>query len=184
MQTRAIGPGDAIAIPPGATHQIRNAGPVVLKFLLLLRPRLRGRGHGTGKGASERTSPPISKMPRVGGQKKTGRESFLGNYLPKRMLEFRLNAFQRPLSTTFSALVCRGGKNRPKTAYSHTPFRLPDRRKHLCRVEPCRLRGEDFVEASCVIGREEAGQTGRLVWLLGVGQPLGVGAFSKVLSPR
>ncbi len=32
-ETRAIGPGDAIAIPPGATHQIRNAGPVVLKFL-------------------------------------------------------------------------------------------------------------------------------------------------------
>jgi mannose-6-phosphate isomerase-like protein (cupin superfamily) len=32
-ETRAIGPGDAIAIPPGATHQIRNAGSVVLKFL-------------------------------------------------------------------------------------------------------------------------------------------------------
>jgi mannose-6-phosphate isomerase-like protein (cupin superfamily) len=32
-ETLAVGPGDAIAIPPGVLHQIRNAGPVVLKFL-------------------------------------------------------------------------------------------------------------------------------------------------------
>ena len=32
-ETRPVGPGDAIAIPPGARHQIRNTGSVVLKFL-------------------------------------------------------------------------------------------------------------------------------------------------------
>ena len=32
-ETRAVGPGDAIAIPPGTLHQIRNTGSVVLKFL-------------------------------------------------------------------------------------------------------------------------------------------------------
>ena len=28
-----VGPGDAIAIPPGMTHTIRNDGPQVLRFL-------------------------------------------------------------------------------------------------------------------------------------------------------
>ena len=32
-ETRPVGPGDAIAIPPGAVHQIRNTGPVTLRFL-------------------------------------------------------------------------------------------------------------------------------------------------------
>jgi len=31
--TRRVGPGDAIAIPPGVTHQIRNVGPETLRFL-------------------------------------------------------------------------------------------------------------------------------------------------------
>ena len=37
-ETRAVGPGDAIAIPPGALHQIRNTGSVVLKFLCCCAP--------------------------------------------------------------------------------------------------------------------------------------------------
>jgi mannose-6-phosphate isomerase-like protein (cupin superfamily) len=37
-ETRAVGPGDAVAIPPGARHQIRNAGSVVLKFLCCCAP--------------------------------------------------------------------------------------------------------------------------------------------------
>jgi mannose-6-phosphate isomerase-like protein (cupin superfamily) len=34
----SVGPGDAIAIPPGARHQIRNTGSVVLKFLCCCAP--------------------------------------------------------------------------------------------------------------------------------------------------
>ena len=37
-ETRPVGPGDAIAIPPGALHQIRNTGPGVLKFLCCCAP--------------------------------------------------------------------------------------------------------------------------------------------------
>jgi len=37
-QARAVGPGDAIAIPPGTRHQIRNTGPAVLKFLCCCAP--------------------------------------------------------------------------------------------------------------------------------------------------
>ncbi len=37
-ETRPVGPGDAIAIPPGSLHQIRNAGPDVLKFLCCCAP--------------------------------------------------------------------------------------------------------------------------------------------------
>ncbi len=37
-EVRLVGPGDAIAIPPGARHQIRNTGPVVLKFLCCCAP--------------------------------------------------------------------------------------------------------------------------------------------------
>jgi mannose-6-phosphate isomerase-like protein (cupin superfamily) len=33
-----VGLGDAIAIPPGATHQIENTGSVVLKFLCCCAP--------------------------------------------------------------------------------------------------------------------------------------------------
>jgi mannose-6-phosphate isomerase-like protein (cupin superfamily) len=33
-----VGPGDAIAIPPGAEHQITNAGRWVLKFLCCCAP--------------------------------------------------------------------------------------------------------------------------------------------------
>lgn len=32
-ETRPVGPGDAIAIPPGVVHQIGNTGSAVLKFL-------------------------------------------------------------------------------------------------------------------------------------------------------
>ncbi len=37
-ETRAVGPGDAIAIPPGVVHQIRNPGQAVLKFLCCCAP--------------------------------------------------------------------------------------------------------------------------------------------------
>jgi mannose-6-phosphate isomerase-like protein (cupin superfamily) len=37
-ETRAVGPGDAIAIPPGAVHQITNTGSGVLKFLCCCAP--------------------------------------------------------------------------------------------------------------------------------------------------
>ncbi len=32
-ELQTVGPGDAIAIPPGVIHQIRNTGSVTLKFL-------------------------------------------------------------------------------------------------------------------------------------------------------
>ena len=35
---RQVGPGDAIAIPPGARHQITNTGSEVLKFLCCCAP--------------------------------------------------------------------------------------------------------------------------------------------------
>lgn len=37
-ETRQVGPGDAIAIPPGASHQITNPGPEELKFLCCCAP--------------------------------------------------------------------------------------------------------------------------------------------------
>ena len=37
-KTQAVGPGDAIAIPPGALHQITNTGKEVLKFLCCCAP--------------------------------------------------------------------------------------------------------------------------------------------------
>jgi len=37
-ETRTVGPGDAIAIPPGARHQITNTGDVELKFLCCCAP--------------------------------------------------------------------------------------------------------------------------------------------------
>jgi mannose-6-phosphate isomerase-like protein (cupin superfamily) len=37
-ETRAVGQGDAIAIPPGAPHQITNSGIEVLKFLCCCAP--------------------------------------------------------------------------------------------------------------------------------------------------
>ncbi|MCA9122018.1 MAG: cupin domain-containing protein [Planctomycetaceae bacterium] len=37
-EVREVGPGDAIAIPPGATHQIRNTGGITLKFLCCCAP--------------------------------------------------------------------------------------------------------------------------------------------------
>lgn len=37
-ELRDIGDGDAIAIPPGAIHQITNTGDVVLKFLCCCAP--------------------------------------------------------------------------------------------------------------------------------------------------
>jgi mannose-6-phosphate isomerase-like protein (cupin superfamily) len=37
-ETRDVGPGDAIAIPPGATHQICNTGEVTLRFLCCCAP--------------------------------------------------------------------------------------------------------------------------------------------------
>jgi mannose-6-phosphate isomerase-like protein (cupin superfamily) len=37
-QSRAVGPGDAIAIPPGAVHTIRNTGNGPLRFLCCCAP--------------------------------------------------------------------------------------------------------------------------------------------------
>jgi mannose-6-phosphate isomerase-like protein (cupin superfamily) len=37
-ETRAVGPGDAIAIPPGMPHQMTNTGGEVLKFLCCCAP--------------------------------------------------------------------------------------------------------------------------------------------------
>lgn len=37
-EVSAVGPGDAIAIPPGAVHQITNTGDGVLKFLCCCAP--------------------------------------------------------------------------------------------------------------------------------------------------
>ncbi|HTN76880.1 MAG TPA: cupin domain-containing protein [Pirellulaceae bacterium] len=37
-EQRAVGPGDAIAIPPGAVHTIYNHGTITLKFLCCCAP--------------------------------------------------------------------------------------------------------------------------------------------------
>jgi mannose-6-phosphate isomerase-like protein (cupin superfamily) len=37
-ETQEVRPGDAIAIPPGASHQISNTGDVTLKFLCCCAP--------------------------------------------------------------------------------------------------------------------------------------------------
>ena len=37
-ETAAVGPGDAIAIPPGTSHQITNTGAGVLRFLCCCAP--------------------------------------------------------------------------------------------------------------------------------------------------
>ena len=37
-EMETVGPGDAIAIPPGATHTIRNVSDVVLRFLCCCAP--------------------------------------------------------------------------------------------------------------------------------------------------
>ena len=37
-ETRQVGAGDAVAIPPGASHQITNTGTEVLKFLCCCAP--------------------------------------------------------------------------------------------------------------------------------------------------
>ena len=37
-QSRQVGPGDAVAIPPGASHQIRNTGIIALTFLCCCAP--------------------------------------------------------------------------------------------------------------------------------------------------
>jgi mannose-6-phosphate isomerase-like protein (cupin superfamily) len=37
-ETRAVGPGDAIAIPPGSIHQITNTGSETLLFLCTCAP--------------------------------------------------------------------------------------------------------------------------------------------------
>lgn len=38
FETRPVGPGDAIAIPPGVRHTIRNTGPAELVFLCTCAP--------------------------------------------------------------------------------------------------------------------------------------------------
>lgn len=38
QETRGVGPGDAIAIPPGCRHTIRNTGPDELVFLCTCAP--------------------------------------------------------------------------------------------------------------------------------------------------
>lgn len=38
QETAEVGPGDAIAIPPGASHRISNHGPGTMKFLCCCAP--------------------------------------------------------------------------------------------------------------------------------------------------
>lgn len=38
QESREVGPGDAIAIPPGSRHQITNTGSVALRFLCCCAP--------------------------------------------------------------------------------------------------------------------------------------------------
>ncbi len=38
QESAEVGPGDAIAIPPGATHRITNTGEIELKFLCTCAP--------------------------------------------------------------------------------------------------------------------------------------------------
>jgi mannose-6-phosphate isomerase-like protein (cupin superfamily) len=38
QERRQVGPGDTIAVPPGAYHQMTNTGPTVLKFLCCCAP--------------------------------------------------------------------------------------------------------------------------------------------------
>ena len=38
QETATVGPGDAIAIPPGASHQITNTGDELLRFLCCCAP--------------------------------------------------------------------------------------------------------------------------------------------------
>jgi mannose-6-phosphate isomerase-like protein (cupin superfamily) len=38
QETAAVGPGDAVAIPPGASHQITNTGSGLLQFLCCCAP--------------------------------------------------------------------------------------------------------------------------------------------------
>jgi mannose-6-phosphate isomerase-like protein (cupin superfamily) len=38
QETREVGPGDAIAIPPGLVHTIRNSGSETLRFLCCCAP--------------------------------------------------------------------------------------------------------------------------------------------------
>ncbi len=38
QESRAVGPGDAIAIPPGEEHQITNSGVGILKFICCCAP--------------------------------------------------------------------------------------------------------------------------------------------------
>ena len=47
-ETRAVGPGDAIAIPPGSIHQITNSGQRNAAILVYLRAGLRARRHRPG----------------------------------------------------------------------------------------------------------------------------------------
>lgn len=37
-ETKSVGPGDSIAIPPGVIHQIRNTGEIELRFLCCCAP--------------------------------------------------------------------------------------------------------------------------------------------------
>jgi mannose-6-phosphate isomerase-like protein (cupin superfamily) len=37
-ETATVGPGDAVAIPPGALHQITNTGPGLFRFLCCCAP--------------------------------------------------------------------------------------------------------------------------------------------------
>jgi len=37
-ESRRVGAGDAIAIPPGAVHQVTNTGPTLLRFLCCCAP--------------------------------------------------------------------------------------------------------------------------------------------------
>jgi len=60
---RTIVPGDAIAIPPGATHQIKNTGAAPLKFLCCCAPSYE---HHDTVLVSERSPEPLDRRAKQG----------------------------------------------------------------------------------------------------------------------
>ncbi len=57
-QRRTVGPGDAIAIPPGSVHTIRNTGTGVLRFLCCCTPPYEHEDTVLCAEASSNTAPP------------------------------------------------------------------------------------------------------------------------------
>ena len=69
-EQRDVGPGDAVAIPPGQVHQISNTGQSVLRFLCCC-AGLRASRHGAGRFllGAPRSSGRLPRMIHVGRNK-------------------------------------------------------------------------------------------------------------------